>query len=191
MHEDQIYIEALLNDNSALIEETYLKARKVIIPMILNNSGSHEQGEELIQNSIIVLYERIKKEAKFELTCKVETFLYSIARNLWLKELQKNKRNISLTEKEEMVLKIKSYLEISFEEEDSKAKRSVLFWEKFHLLGENCQTILKKYFEEIDLKEIATQINQTYKSIRVTKHRCIQKLLNLIQKDSRFNELKN
>ena len=44
---------------------------------MLNNNGNEDDAKDIFQESIIVLYEKVKA-GKFELSSKLKTFIYSV-----------------------------------------------------------------------------------------------------------------
>src|SRR4028118_1813950 len=54
---------------------------------IQKNQGNNADAEDIFQESIIVLFEKIDSP-DFILTSSLKTYLFAIARNLWLKRLR-------------------------------------------------------------------------------------------------------
>ena len=55
------------------------------------NGGSKDDAADLFQETVIVLYQKVKA-GNFDLQCLLKTFLYSVARRLWLKKLQQQQK---------------------------------------------------------------------------------------------------
>ena len=65
---------------------------------VLKNSGDKDDAKDVFQNTLIVFYKKVLIE-NFELSSKISTYLFSIAKNLWLKKLRDEKfKRIKLEE---------------------------------------------------------------------------------------------
>ncbi len=97
---DQQFIEGLRTGNSEVLEGLYKKYYQFVLKLILNNNGSHEAAEDIYQETIIIVYENAQKP-QFELSCQLQTYIYSIAKRLWLKQLRNNGKTFLFKEDEE------------------------------------------------------------------------------------------
>ena len=61
--------------------------RKMIFSLVIKNSGNEEDAIDVLQDALIVLCEKVKL-GTFELSSKLSTYLYGIARNIWYKKLR-------------------------------------------------------------------------------------------------------
>ena len=60
----------------------------MVSSFVLKNSGSQEDADDIFQDSLIVFYKNVIK-SEFKLTAKISTYLFSIAKRLWLKNIQR------------------------------------------------------------------------------------------------------
>jgi len=71
-----------------------------------------------------------------------------------------------------------------------EAEKMELYKRKFAELGEDCQKILNLFFSGEKFKEIANKLDlASENSAKKKKHLCQKKLIQMIQKDQRFNEI--
>lgn len=161
----------------------------MIRKLVTQNSGTEPDAEDLMQRALLAIYERLYKEPDFQLKSKFSTFLYGVARNLWLKEIRKKKSEFLLTEEQNMVSMANSSLEWELSEDDFAAQRHILFWESFEKLGKDCKALLRKFFEDIEPHTIASSLGITYGSYRVKKTRCVQKLSSIIEATPGYRKL--
>jgi RNA polymerase sigma factor (sigma-70 family) len=91
--ENDLIIGLAIGESSAF-EELYDNEYHKISDYITNNSGSKIDAQDIFQDGVVVLLEKVKTPG-FEFTCKIGTYLYSCCRNLWLKQLRKSNRTIS------------------------------------------------------------------------------------------------
>ena len=76
----------LFNDNRRLVTE-----------FVVRNSGSAEDAEDLLQESVIVLWERVRS-GRFEYAARLSTFLLGVAKNRWLRVLASRRREPPLND---------------------------------------------------------------------------------------------
>src|SRR5690606_32505039 len=82
--------EGLRSGNTSAYEWVYKKYYPSISRFILQNNGNEGDAEDIFQESIVVLYQKVTTP-DFQLTSALKTFLFSIAKNLWLKKLRDEK----------------------------------------------------------------------------------------------------
>jgi RNA polymerase sigma factor (sigma-70 family) len=83
-------LERIYANDSKVIEYAYKKMYPSISRYILANNGSAEEARDIYQEAFFILFQKIQK-GNFQLTVKLETFLFGIAKKLWLKQLRNNK----------------------------------------------------------------------------------------------------
>src|SRR2546423_1839374 len=84
-------ILALRNGNESVLKTVYRQHYSTIANLVINNGGSVQEAKDIYQEAVIIFYEKLQKES-FELTCRISTFLYSVSKRLWLKQLQLKNR---------------------------------------------------------------------------------------------------
>jgi len=120
-------VDRLKKGDRLAIKELYQIAYPECASFIKNNKGTANDAEDFFQESMVVLYRKIR-EPDFQLTSHVKTFLYSITRNLWLNELRKrSKSGLKLVMDEqsdkEYVLTTEDQIE---EKEDAEKKHNLI-----------------------------------------------------------------
>ena len=87
---DNDLVQQLKTEKSASFELIY----KFYFPSVSNyvkkNMGNEDDAKDIFQEAIIVLLQKVRK-TDFILTSSLKTYLYAIAKNLWLKRLRDNK----------------------------------------------------------------------------------------------------
>ncbi len=165
-------------------KSVYTSCFPMIRSMVFKNSGSVDDARDIFQEAIIVLYQNSSRE-NFELNVGTCTYLYSIARNKWLKHIRDHVKKNSLDDTDEL------QDDKTFADDDEQKQRQRLLIKHLANLGEKCQNIIKLYFEGVPGEEIAKQLEfSSYEYYRVAKNRCIENLKKLIQADPLFKELK-
>ncbi|MCP4520314.1 MAG: sigma-70 family RNA polymerase sigma factor [Cytophagales bacterium] len=152
------------------IDFLYTKNYRMIVNMIIKNSGTEEEARDIFQDALIVFWQKVRGK-KLVLTSKISTYLYSICRNLWLKELDQ-KRRLSYEEKD-------GIQNLTIEEDERKR----LVHECISELGETCKKVLTLYyFDGLSMKEIAKEMNfSNADTAKTKKYKCKKALDKLVK----------
>ena len=75
VHEDQKYIEGLLQNNSFIIKAIYDKFVPKVVNYIKQNSGSTANAQDIIQETLITIYNQAK-EKELQLTCPFDAYFF-------------------------------------------------------------------------------------------------------------------
>ena len=150
---DEELIEGLRLKKRGCIDFLYQEFYPVIRHYVTQNSGNHQDVEDLFQDTIIVLFKRVTTQP-FKLECSLKTYFISVGKNLWLQRLER---------------KYKLLYQADFEVHESKGTYSVedqnladetleqqrLFYKHLMLLPGDCRRLLQLYCLKIPYKEIA------------------------------------
>ncbi len=188
LHEDQKYIDGLLKNNSFIIQAIYDKFAPKVINYIKQNSGDSDQAQDIIQETLITIYNQAS-EKKLELTCPFDAYFFLLCKRKWLNELKKSS-NKEVTINEEVLYKDGEAQELAFETEVFGEKQA-LFTEMFNKLGTACKELLTATFKIKSMEEVAASLGVTYAYARKKKSLCIGKLTELVQESPKFNQLNN
>jgi len=146
---------------------------------IRKNKGSQQDAEDTFQETIIVFVDMVQRE-KFRGESSVKTFLYAIARNVWLNQLKKRDRMF--------VRDIESYDNNPRELQDvqetlirNESKQKVL--DLIDQLGDTCKKILiYYYYDNLSMKEIYERMHyESEQVVRNQKYKCMKKLIDWIE----------
>ncbi len=176
--EDQNVIELLKKGDHSAFKVLY-DHYPMIKNMVLSNSGSEEDAKDLFQNVLIAFYKNVKK-GDFILTSKISTYLYSIANNLWLKQLSnKNKKYVTNLDKAKELVKEEQHFE--FQETKKMSLREFIF-DKLDKIGEPCKSILLLHeYEKLSMQQISIKLGYANEhTARQQKYKCIQRLKKII-----------
>jgi RNA polymerase sigma factor (sigma-70 family) len=170
---DTNLLEQLKREDNASFELLYKFYFTSIFNFVENNYGSKEDAEDVFQESIIILLQKIR-EQNFILTSSLKTYLYAIAKNIWLKKLRDNKI-ITVSDFEKYHLTSEVFPTEFIAEKTNEEK--VEHW--LTKITANCQRILKAIFfykepmdnvmKKMGWKNKHTAANQQYKCIQQVK----------------------
>ena len=187
IHQDQIYIEGLMTNNSEVIARIYKKFAPKVTYFIKMNSGSEDEAQDVIQEVLIAMYNQAKTKG-LELTCPFDAYFFLLCKRRWLNELKKSSnKEVTIADENVSIDKDVEKLAIETEEQD---ERQSLFDEMFQKLGEKCQEVLKLSFVTKTMEEVASKMKVTYAYVRKKKSICTGQLTQMIQESNRYKSLK-
>lgn len=188
IHPDQMFIDGLANNDSAVIQAIYKKFVPKVVFFIKNNSGDEDQAQDVIQEVLMLLFNQAKANTLL-LTCPFDAYFFLLCKRKWLNELKKTS-NKGVTINEDFASINESALELVEEAEQFDEKQQ-LFDTMFQKLGDKCQEVLKLSFTIKSMEEVAEKLNVTYGYVRKKKSLCIGQLTQWIQDAKKFKSLKN
>jgi RNA polymerase sigma factor (sigma-70 family) len=171
-NEEQL-LRGIKENDPAILKYIYKAYYPSVFYFITNNNGSDEEAKDIYQEAVIILYENLQEE-EFTLSCKVQTYIYSVCRKLWLKSLlNKNRFRGRLDDIEEFIP-----LEGLDEELEEKEERLRSMKESMLLLGEPCRTLLENfYMEGLSMQEISERFGYTNAdNAKNQKYKCLLRL---------------
>ncbi len=180
-------IKGIAKNNTEVLDYIYKENYKIVRHLIVTNNGNDEDAKDIFQESLVVLFRKVR-EKDFKLTSSLSTFIYSVARLMWLKELNSRKERVELSDS--TINSISKELEVI--EIINRNEKLKLFREKFEELSKDCKKVLRMFLNNIPIKEI-TEI-MGYSSDQHTKNRrfrCKKTLVSKIRKSDKFKEFGN
>ena len=186
-HQDQQYIEALVDNNNLLLKELYEKFSGKIRNMILKNNGTIADAADIFQDALLDIYQRAKDKG-FVLTCPLDAYLYLVCKNKWINKLNKKANSgVTFTDTEGY-----NYGEDVFNNAailQNQHNRNILLAHKFKELGEGCRELLELSWTGISMMEVAKKLQNSYSYIKKKKSECMGKLIALVKKSPEFANL--
>jgi RNA polymerase sigma factor (sigma-70 family) len=147
----------------------YESNRRSIVAYVSQNSGTPDDAEDLLQESLVVLWERVRS-GQFEYRARLCTFIYGVAKNMWSRRLARMRREApSEPDPEEHSDGALSPLDDLIECEESELVRRAL-----ERIGEQCKKLLNLfYWEELSMEEIAVQMGfANADTVKAKKYQC-------------------
>lgn len=177
-------LEGISMSNNDVLNYIYKTFFPSICNFIENNNGSEEDARDLFQEAIIVIYRKMKKEP-LVLTCNFKTYIYSICRLLWLKQLEKRKNSNEINSE--------GIIENRLDEVSptyDRTEKYRLYQKHFQQLGPDCKKILQMALDKVSLKEIAEIMGfKSEKYAKKRRYQCKQMLIESIKNDNEFNDV--
>lgn len=171
---DLDFIEGLRQNNDVVLRALYKKFYTPVLKYVVNNSGTSESAADIYQETIIVLYENVQKSG-FQLNCQLQTFIYSIAKRLWLKQLRNSSHLAKLNGSDD-----EDFVDVSEEIAEHLQKEANIekMNEGLENLGEPCRTLLKDFYVyRLSMDDISEKFGYTNAdNAKTQKYKCLQRL---------------
>jgi RNA polymerase sigma factor (sigma-70 family) len=172
---DAELLNGLVNREEIVLREFYGVFFQSIRRFVLTNSGSEEDAKDLFQEALMVIFQKAR-DKNFKLTCSMGTYLYSVSRFLWLKELGKRKQvRGKPVDLEDFIDTGADIYEISEYNERLHVYRTY-----FERLSEDCKRVLTLFMEGHTIAEITSIMG--YSSEQHTRNRRYRCKLSLIER---------
>jgi RNA polymerase sigma factor (sigma-70 family) len=174
-------LEGIRNQDESALLHLYNEFYPWVEYYILKNSGTRSEARDVFHDAILVLYRKLKND-DLDIHTSLRNYVYGICKKLWLKELEmRRKRVISSQADHEMDI-----LSSNSDNQDEQ-ERIRLFQYYFSQIDEDCQRILKLYYDNASLQEISEVMGyRSMKYAKKKKAKCMYRLMKMIRKDPRF-----
>ena len=176
LEQDLLLLQGIAAENKISIEQLYRQHYNMVQTMVVANAGSKDDAADLFQETIIVLYEKVKT-GNFELQCLLKTFIYSVARRLWLKKLQQQQRYMAQPEGLEDMAQVEDEIENHLKLQN----HFTIMETAMGKVGEPCKSLLEAYYlQKKHMNTIATEFGYTNAdNAKTQKYKCLVRLKKL------------
>ena len=157
---DKLYIQALQQNDYQGVRKIYEDFSGGILDWIKNNSGTAKDAEDVFNEALIAIFEKVKKD-DFRLTYPFGKWLFGICRNKWIDKLNKKKREAEVIKSMPKGYDIESDLQTQLEQIETESLRQKKLDTAFAKLSELCQKLLLLAKEGLKPTEIAHQLDMT------------------------------
>lgn len=166
-------LEGLATRDRRAVETIYKENFNMVQTLIINNNGSADDAKDIFQETMIVLFEKVRSSG-FELNCQIKTFVYSVARRLWLKRLQQQNRYAAPGDSMEAVIPVEDDLDAH----DQRNAEFEMMEKAINNLGEPCKSLLEAYYlQNRSMQEIAASFGYTNAdNAKNQKYKCLVRL---------------
>ena len=150
-----------------------------VIAFVKRNSGSPEDGIDIFHEGIIALDDNIRK-GKYQEEGKLQAYLFSICRFLWLNKIKRNKKMVytdEISQLDKVAYDTPESLSMSAEQKD-------MLEQLLSRLGEKCEKILELWKLSYSMEEIAEKVGLKNAGVaRRQRYNCYQKLMKILDKE--------
>ncbi len=178
-------LSAIKREDSSVLRGIYKTYYPSISYFIISNSGTESDARDIFQDAMVVVYLKVRDNCP-KLTCTFGTYLFSISKYLWLKELSRRSPKSSV-EVEEL-----SDLENDFLQDYVFMEKRKLILEHFMELNMECRKLLSLFFNGYSIAEVTDELDfHSEAHTRAIRSRCKERLVKRIWKSPRYKELRN
>lgn len=180
-------ITGLRKRDNRVLQYIYKNSFNAVKQLVVHNAGSDSDAEDIFQEALIIIFKKLRDDDDFKLTANFTTYIYSIARLIWLKHLKQIKKieidplNRDMEER------------IEFEEPlpvEDKDLRMAIYQRTLSQIPEDCQKILRLTAEDVTSREIARRLGfRSEGYVRKRRHFCKEYLVNRIKDDAEYQAM--
>ena len=169
-------LDDIRNGDHQAINGLYKNSFHYCTGFILKNKGTVEDAKGLFQESLIVLLRNVS-DPQFKIQHAIRTYLYSICKNLWLKQLNKKKKmgfvqSIDHENKETVLI-----AEDTLEEKQAREKHHLRLEECMQQLKEDARRLLQlTFYQKLSDKDIAPLMGYSFQFVRQKRKRVVLQL---------------
>jgi len=176
MNRDQQWIQSLKNGQKETLDVIYLQYKEGFHDFATRYSITTNDGLDIYQDSIIVLYENILQGKLDQLKSSIKTYLYAVGKYKIFARLKVESQHESL-QGNELIEDLTSF------EIETTEERLKLLQKAYLHLGPKCQEVLRLfYYEGQKLEDIKERLSYDSKNtVKSQKSRCLKQLRELIQ----------
>lgn len=177
---DQRVLELIRAGDRAGLVRLYDDNRRPIVSHVTRNGGTSDEAEDVLQESVVIVWERVRTGG-LELTARLSTFTFAVARRVWLRRLAQRRREPSVDADPDSLADDPT-ADPSEDEDRIEAMRRA-----FDRLGEPCRTLLLLfYWEQLSMADVATQLGFANADVaKAKKYQCKEQLRRLMTGDDR------
>lgn len=170
---EKLLLQGLARNDKKAVETIYRENYTTVQSLIINNNGNADDARDVFQEAMIVLYEKARS-GSFELHCQIKTYLYSVARRLWLKRLQQFRRFSGELVNADTIVPV----ETDIEDHVKKDREFEMMEKAIGGLGEPCKSLLEAfYIQKKNMQEIASGFGYTNaENAKTQKYKCLMRL---------------
>lgn len=170
-------LEALRKGDNAAFTYLYQRHFAMIAALVRQNGGDHEAAKEVFQETMVVLFRKLRDNYEFTLSAGWATFIYAVARNIWRNRLKTRSKQTEIPfEDTRSLLHHEAFddgeaLELEYTEQQHSVAKAM------KNIGDDCRELLNAaFFLKLSGEEIAEKMNYSVAFVKVKKYRCLEAL---------------
>jgi RNA polymerase sigma factor (sigma-70 family) len=183
---DELF-DALRREDRKVLAGVYKLYFPSVRNYILLNSGNDFDAQDIFQDALVIIYIKIRVSAP-SLSCTFSTYLFSICKYLWYKEIRRKNRSADSTlEIDELI-----DFETNFLKDYIRMEKRKLVMDHFNEMGEECKRLLRLIIDDTPIRRITMIMG--FSSDQYTRNRrvsCKDSLVRRIWNSPRYKELRN
>lgn len=178
---DDELLMGLADGSDDALTQLYHRYFPMVLHFVTGNSGSEDEAKDIYQETLIVLYEKVRG-GSFELHCQLKTYIYSVGRRLWLKQLA-HKSRFMVNDTETLAADSVALGQLSDDltDHEERNRQFDLMADSLDRLGEPCRTLLEDfYIRHMSMQDITGKFGYTNAdNAKTQKYKCLMRLKRL------------
>lgn len=172
-------------EEDACLKQLYKENLRPIMSFILSNNGTADEAKEMLQDAIVVLYEKIKSN-EFALQAKLSTYLFSVVKNKWYSRLKQKEKLVHA-----QPVNDHNVYQMSFNEPSEESKKIALIKSFMLELKDDCKQILVlSIYQKYSMNEIANIMGfKNEQTARNKKSKCLGYFKKLILSNTKAKKV--
>lgn len=182
-------IIGIRNNDPHVLRYVYNTYIKKVEFFVVSNKGSADQAADLFQEALIVIFQKVRLE-EFTLTSSFKSFFFGVIRNLWLKHLEANRKELSLKLSDSGDKDVFREVDRLYGTYDQAILRQLIM-KHYSALGEQCRLILELQARRVTMRDIAERLGVSENFVKKRKYECKEKLIRNLMNDPLFKHFFN
>lgn len=172
-------IEGIRKQDDRILNWLYDNYFRIVKDHVMKNSGTEDDVSDVLQDSVIILYEQIL-DNKLNLTTDLKGYFFGIVRNIWSAQLRRKQKTTEL---------VSDHPDDDATEESNNQLLEKIVSRAFTKLKPDQQTVLSLFAEGNSYEEIALKMNlKSEEYARRKKYMCKEVLMELVKEDPEYYE---
>jgi len=174
-NDEKEILEGIATGQKKSLEWVYKHCFATTKKMVIKLNGDTDEAWDVFQEAVTIFYQKCSTEG-IDLNCRINTYLTSVARNLWIKRF-KQKITTEIPEEWDEV----EDAETDVDEFLQKERDLTTLETMLDKLGDPCSKMLKAfYFNKKSMQEICTEFGYTNAdNAKTQKYKCLTRLKKL------------
>jgi len=178
---DDELLTGLANGSDHALTQLYRRYFPMVLHLVTTNSGTDDDAKDIYQEALVVLYEKVRS-GSLELHCQLKTYLYSVCRRLWLKQLTQQSRymvrDVDAAATDQQAV---NQLDDDLTDHEERNRQFDLMADSLDRLGEPCRTLLDDfYIQHLSMQDITEKFGYTNAdNAKTQKYKCLMRLKRL------------
>lgn len=178
---DKEILVDLKGENNGAFGELYKLYFDAVDRFVRNNSGNEADAEDVFQDSMVVLLEKLRQD-DFRLTASVKTYILAIAKHIWFNRLRRGRKETALPDNLD-----ESYLrdvQRAIDAERSFAERLQSY---ITSITDHCQRLIQDmFFDAKPIEQIQREYGYANRHTAINqKHKCVEQIRKVKDSQSR------
>ncbi len=178
-YSDTDIINGIRKQDDKILHWLYDNYFKIAKDHVMKNNGSADDVSDVLQDSIIILFEQITED-RLNLTTDLKGYFCGIVKNVWSAQLRKKQRTTEL---------LSDHPDEDGTDESNKLLLEKIVSRAYTKLKPDQQLVLKLFAEGSSYEEIAQKLEfRSEEYARRKKYLCKEALMDLVKEDPEYHE---